>query len=793
MTNTPTQSQSNASNAMFWGAGLLIVFLLVLRAVSIIPDLDGLEVGTKVAVLLAGVAEDFAVVLFAVFVFVMLFRGLPLARARLIGGAFFAVAGLIAVAGMLNLVALHMLNAPLTMEWVRYSDIGNTDVIFDSLLHLLPVGKILAGLAVVGGIYLVARLAAKRGYSSAYPKIVLTLAAGGMLVGFVLAGQQTALASGKLRNPIVAFAQSVFSDGVQDTLEQLAESDDANFGLELPFDRVAGLDLPSAPVKPLKNILFFAFESTPAKQAEGWGGTHPVMPNLRASLDTAIAFDRAYAHVPASNYFLVSAFASMVPELSSVSMTYTRPEFDFNALPKVLNAQGFRTAFFNSSDNRFQNTETFAKASGFKTVKDYRDWTCETGVYEYTSISEKYLNTSSDLCTADRIMEWIEEDPEAPFFAAFRTGMTHYPYFPGENPVDYGVESESYNTYLNALRVGDEAFGKLLAYLDKAGIADETLVVVMGDHGEAFGEHGTYVHAAGINEENVHVPLAFINPQLFKGERSPLIVGLKDVAPTITDLMGLRASESWQGVSLFAKSRQNGVMFFAPWNGFLVGYRHGNEKLIFNANSGEVALYDLALDLQERRNLAPENPEQAQAAQQKLAKLIAAQRNYVRMLVSGESMPERDRGTAEIITIAATGTRFGAAPKVWVKLDGKDVGGFTVSDAPSNENAAVPTAEVHTALERFVVDVALDASCPKRLEIYFLNDNWAGEGKTGDTDLWVRSVEFGGHVYHNNSFREMKEGVGHKFEDYFRYSRNGGAYIDLYLNEACLSETLEMK
>jgi len=481
----------------------------------------------------------------------------------------------------------------------------------------------------------------------------------------------------------------------------------------------------------------------------------------------------------------VSAFASMVPEMSPFSMTYTRPEYDYNALPKVLGRQGFRTGFFNSSDNRFQNTEDFARAAGFETVKDYRDWTCETGVYEYTSISEKYLNTSSDLCTADKIIKWIEDNLERPFFAVFRTGMTHYPYFPGKNPIDFGVETERYSNYLNALR-----FGKLLDYLNDAGIAEETLVVVMGDHGEAFGEHGTFVHAAGIHEENVHVPLAFINQQLFSGERSQLIVGLKDVAPTITDLLNLETPATWQGVSIFAKTRSNGVMFFAPWNGFLVGYRHGAEKLIFNANSGEIALYDLVSDPQERSNLASERPEQVDVATQKLAKLVAAQSHYIRMLVAGNSLPAQAPESSDVITIEASGTRFGTAPEVWVKLDGEDVGGFSVAGAPSNEFRNVPVAEIQAALEKFAVSIEKDATCPKRLEIYFLNDNWAGEGNTGDSDLWIRSVNFGGHTYHNTSLKEMKDGVGHKSGEYFRYSRNGGAYIDLYLDKTCLSASL---
>jgi len=786
-------ASANFHARLLWAGSLVLVLLIALRAIAIAPDLMVLTVGSKIGALSTSSFEDIAVVLVVIFSFHMLLRALPDNTHKMLSVASTSILVFFAVAAFLNLTAVKMLNGPLTMEWVRYSDIANTDVILDSLLDLVSFGKVLAVVAIVAAVTFLAHLAATRSLPGFAPRVLISMAIAVMLLGAVLAETTFGVEPGKKRNAVLAFTQSLFSDGGQESLDRLAEVNGTLEKQVWPFDRVAGLDIPAKPKVPIKNVVLFAFESTPAKQSEGWGGTYPITPHLKSSLENALAFDRAYAHVPASNYFLVSAFGSMIPELSPISMTYTRPDLDFNALPEVLNDAGFRTGFFNSSDNRFQNTEAFAHASGFSTVRDYRDWQCETGVYEYTSISETYLNTSSDLCTVERIKEWVEEDKDAPFFVAFRTGMTHYPYFPGESPEDYGVEDETYNKYLNALRVGDLAFGKLLEYLDSTGIAEETLVVVLGDHGEAFGEHGTYVHAAGINEENVHIPLAFVNPQLFSGTRSNLIVGIKDIAPTVVQLLGIDAPLSWQGESIYAPSRYNGVMFFAPWNGFLIGYRHGDEKVIFNANSGHVEIYDLISDPNERVNLAANNKRLIPPAKAKLSQIVATQRAYTKALLSGESPQVKIDGNLETITIAASGTYYGELPKVWVKLDGEDIGGFTVSSALSNEHRAVPQEEVAAAVEKFVLTIEEEITCPKRLEVYFLNDNWAGEGSTGDTDLWIRSVYFGGSTYHNTSFHEITERVGHNSGDFYRYSRSGGAYVDLYLDEECLTEAVTVK
>ena len=66
---------------------------------------------------------------------------------------------------------------------------------------------------------------------------------------------------------------------------------------------------------------------------------------------------------------------------------------------------------------------------------------------------------------------------------------------------------------MNALHEGDAALGQLLSGLRARQIDDDTLVVVFGDHGEAFGEHpGNFAHTLFIHEENVRVPYVIAAP-----------------------------------------------------------------------------------------------------------------------------------------------------------------------------------------------------------------------------------------------------------------------------------------
>src|SRR5205814_1117786 len=194
--------------------------------------------------------------------------------------------------------------------------------------------------------------------------------------------------------------------------------------------------------------------------------------------------------------------------------------------------------------------------------------------------------------------QWIGDSSLAqngqPFFAVMWTAMTHFPYFVAGDELAYGTQDKYFNRYLNALRRGDEALGNLLHALEQKNLLDSTLVIVVGDHGEQFVQHGTYGHASAIYDENVRVPLILINGKLFHGEEYRNVVGgMIDVAPTVLDLFKLPLPNTWQGRSLFASDRANRVYFFSPWSDFLFGMRDGDRKLIFNATGGGSEVYDL--------------------------------------------------------------------------------------------------------------------------------------------------------------------------------------------------------
>jgi arylsulfatase A-like enzyme len=176
----------------------------------------------------------------------------------------------------------------------------------------------------------------------------------------------------------------------------------------------------------------------------------------------------------------------------------------------------------------------------------------------------------------------------------------------------------------------DRELGRFFAGLRARGLDQDTIVVVTGDHGEAFGEpHPTWGHGFKLYDEGIRVPLMIWSPALFPaGKRVATVGGQVDLNPTITDLLGLEPSRQWEGHSLLARSRPSRAYFYAANDDYLLGVREGSFKYVWNATRGREALYDLEKDPGEQTSVAAAHPEKCKVLRQRLAawKLHAGQR-----------------------------------------------------------------------------------------------------------------------------------------------------------------------
>jgi arylsulfatase A-like enzyme len=228
-----------------------------------------------------------------------------------------------------------------------------------------------------------------------------------------------------------------------------------------------------------------------------------------------------------------------------------------------------------------------------------------------------------------RLLGWIDRLPrEEPFFASYVPIAGHHPYEtpePGPFP-----ERRDIDRYRNALHYADAAVGQLVDGLRARGLEYETVVVLVGDHGQAFGQHqGNFGHTLRIYEENVRVPLVICAPGAVpRPVRVPSLASHVDITPTVLDLLGFAPAPGHQGLSLL-RGRREKVYFFADASLGLLGLRDGQWKYIHETDSGRSRLFDLDADPAELTNLADGQPELADRYRREVVGWARTQRGLI--------------------------------------------------------------------------------------------------------------------------------------------------------------------
>lgn len=273
------------------------------------------------------------------------------------------------------------------------------------------------------------------------------------------------------------------------------------------------------------NLLLITLDTTRADRIGAYGHGPAKTPTIDALAARGVMFQRAYAQVPLTLPSHASLLTGRYPREHGVRLNGRHalgPTLP--TLATLFRDRGYQTGAFVSA---FVLDSRFGLDRGFDVYQD--------DVHE-DKVGGDILEMQRP---ADEVtgaaLAWLGQRSKSPFFCWIHYYDPHHPYAP---PSPY--KEAHRDPYDGEIAFMDAQLKRVMDWLSSAKLADRTLVVVIGDHGESFGEHGEHGHVIFLYNTNLHIPLVFVHPKVAAGGRRVATpVSLVDVFPTVVEWFGL--------------------------------------------------------------------------------------------------------------------------------------------------------------------------------------------------------------------------------------------------------------
>jgi arylsulfatase A-like enzyme len=179
--------------------------------------------------------------------------------------------------------------------------------------------------------------------------------------------------------------------------------------------------------------------------------------------------------------------------------------------------------------------------------------------------------------------------------------------------LESSVIKKLHGRYQQGVRHVDQAVQDMVENLERLGLADNTILVIVSDHGEEFYEHGLWDHGWTLYKEVLEIPLIIIPPQgwTFKLPEQNVDVSIMDIAPTILDLVNsdekLPNAQGWSLLNPYPHEERPHYLALESPEGLWRGVKIGTKKVLIKdyheTDQIDTMYFDLAVDPGEYENL----------------------------------------------------------------------------------------------------------------------------------------------------------------------------------------------
>lgn len=330
-----------------------------------------------------------------------------------------------------------------------------------------------------------------------------------------------------------------------------------------------------------KSVILITIESLRSDAILRTHQGREVIPYINKLARTGVFFPNCYSQSTQSDHSDPSILASLYPLRSDHVRYYNKREPWPKMLPyDLLKPYDYSTAIVSSQDETWGNMHHFYESDSLDYFYDARTYRKDTATgLKSDNLNESMLRYSvngkvPDNITADAAINWLTSQlqNDQPFFLHVNFQSSHFPYqrpdgllgpfIPCVPPAEISMIACNHdavlplkNAYYNALEYIDNQVGRIVNALNQAGVRDQTIVVITGDHGEAFCESTEMGHAQSPLETTTKVGLIINCPGTVAANYDTYLVQSIDIVPTTLKIVGLPVHPSCQGLDVLDDNR----------------------------------------------------------------------------------------------------------------------------------------------------------------------------------------------------------------------------------------------
>ena len=299
------------------------------------------------------------------------------------------------------------------------------------------------------------------------------------------------------------------------------------------------------------NVLLIVLESTADSFIDA-----ETTPNLYRMKQNSIVFDNFFTTAVNSfraNYSIFFSDYMLDVEKFGHPQTIYRTPMPNMSLMQVAKNNGFDTAVFFSGLMDYTDIGYLWRKKGVNTLLGAKE------VLQKVDGSGWFWG-AHETQTVAVMGEWFAKKRDEPFAAAYLTAYPHHPYHTPDKVNPFGTDTWR-DRFRNSLHYVDRNIGKLLSHLKHQRLLDNTMIAVVGDHGQTIlGSRAG--HGIQMDLGEMQVPFFIYNPSLFtKPIHRSVLANLIDIAPTLAGLLGLKRPKEWLGRNLVLGKMEDRRLF----------------------------------------------------------------------------------------------------------------------------------------------------------------------------------------------------------------------------------------